>query len=110
MDQVQDGTSASLSDGLDRATPDGAAAPAAEAGERPASWRIEVKVNDSGEWEGDPYRFETVHEALAYARDIELQWSAVRDRRVVKSQDPVNHRWPAAAPAETDELNALSQR
>lgn len=64
------------------------------AGEAGMSWKIEVVVDDSGEWEGDPWRFETEREALAYARDLELCWSAVRDKRVVKSQDPVNYSWP----------------
>jgi hypothetical protein len=72
-----------------------------EAGEAGMSWKIEVVVDDSGEWEGDPLRFETEHEALAYARDLEFRWSAVRDKRVVKSEDPVNYNWPRdrAAPA-----------
>jgi hypothetical protein len=65
-----------------------------EAGEAGMSWKIEVVVDDSGEWEGDPLRFETHREALAYARDLEFRWSAVRDKRVVKSEDPVNHSWP----------------
>jgi hypothetical protein len=65
-----------------------------EAGEAGMSWRIEVVVDDSGEWEGDPLRFETEREALAYARDLEFRWSAVRDKRVVKSEDPVNYSWP----------------
>jgi len=65
-----------------------------EAGEARMSWKIEVKVDDSGEWEGDPLRFETQREALAYARDLEFRWSAVRDKRVVKTEDPVNHSWP----------------
>jgi hypothetical protein len=39
-----------------------------EAGEVGMSWRIEVVVDDSGEWEGDPLRFESAREALAYAR------------------------------------------
>src|SRR5215831_1302065 len=67
---------------------------AGEAGEACMSWKIEVVVDDSGEWEGDPLRFETQREALAYARDLEFRWSAVRDKRVVKSQDPVNHSRP----------------
>lgn len=65
-----------------------------EAGGACMSWKIEVVVDDSGEWEGDPLRFETQREALAYARDLEFRWSAVRDKRVVKSQDPVNQSWP----------------
>jgi hypothetical protein len=65
-----------------------------EAGEAGMSWKVEVVVDDSGEWEGDPLRFETEREALAYARDLELRWSAVRDKRLVKSEDPVNYSWP----------------
>lgn len=65
-----------------------------EAGEAGMSWKIEVVVDDSGEWEGDPLRFETEREALAYARDLELRWAAVRDKRVMKSEDPVNFSWP----------------
>jgi hypothetical protein len=57
------------------------------------SWKVEVVVDDSGEWEGDPLRFRTEQEALAYARDLEFRWSAVRDKRVVKSDDPVDHGW-----------------
>jgi len=57
------------------------------------SWKVEVMVDDSGEWESDPFRFERKHEALAYARDLELRWSAVRDRRIVESNEPINSRW-----------------
>jgi hypothetical protein len=59
------------------------------------SWKIEVVMDDSGEWEGDSLRFATAQEALAYARDLEFRCSAVRDKRIVKSEDPVNHRWIA---------------
>jgi len=65
-----------------------------KAGEAGMSWMIEVVMDDSGEWEGDPWRFETEHEALAYARDLEFRCSSVRDKRVVKSEDPVNQTWP----------------
>jgi hypothetical protein len=63
-------------------------------GEAGMSWKIEVVVDDSGEWEVDPLRFESAREALAYARDLEFRWSAVRDKRVVQSEDPVNYSWP----------------
>ena len=62
-----------------------------EAGEAGMSWKAEVIVDDSGEWEGDPLRFETESEALAYARDLEFRWSAVRDKRIVNSEDPINY-------------------
>jgi len=54
------------------------------------SWKVEVMIDDSGEWEGDPLRFGTKLEALGYARDLEFCWSAVRDKRVVKCEDPAN--------------------
>jgi hypothetical protein len=52
------------------------------------SWKVEVVLDDSGEWESDPLRFKTEQEALAYARDLEFRCSAVRDKRIVKSDDP----------------------
>jgi hypothetical protein len=58
-------------------------------------WKVEVIVDDSGEWEGDPLRFDTEQEALAYARNLEFRWSAVREKRIVKSQDTANDSWPA---------------
>jgi hypothetical protein len=57
------------------------------------SWKVEVVMDDSGEWECDPLRFATQQEALAYARDLEFRCSAVRDKRVTRSGDPINHRW-----------------
>jgi hypothetical protein len=59
------------------------------------SWKVEVVVDDSGEWVGDPLRFKTEQEALAYARDLEFRCAAVRDKRMVKSEDPVNPTFPA---------------
>jgi hypothetical protein len=56
------------------------------------SWKVEVIMDDSGEWEGDPRRFATEQEALAYARDLEFRCSAIREKRIVRSEDPVNHR------------------
>jgi hypothetical protein len=52
------------------------------------TWKVELIVDDSDEWEGDSLRFETELEALAYARDLELRWAAVRDKRIVRSEDP----------------------
>jgi hypothetical protein len=60
------------------------------------SWKVELVVDDSGEWVGDPLRFDTEQEALAYARDLEFRCSAVRDKRLMKSEDPVNPKFPAA--------------
>jgi hypothetical protein len=74
----------------------GGGMPAPETEDSPRSWKVEVVMDDSGEWESDPLRFETRDEALAYARDLDLRWAAVRDRRVMKSADPVNRQWPRA--------------
>ena len=57
------------------------------------SWKVEVVMDDSGEWEGDPQRFASEQEALAYARDLEFRCSAIREKRIVRSDDPVNQRW-----------------
>jgi hypothetical protein len=76
------------------------------AGEARMSWKVEVVADDSGEWEGDPLRFETQREALAYARDLEFRWSAVRDKRVVKSEDPANYSWPRCGPRAESTKNA----
>lgn len=65
-----------------------------EPGEAAMSWKVEVIVDDSGEWEGDPLRFATEHEALAYARDLEFRCSAIRDKRIAMSGDAVNESWP----------------
>ena len=51
---------------------------------------------------GDSLRFETEQEALAYARDLELRWSAVRDKRIVKSEDPAGDGWSAPHPGGCD--------
>jgi len=38
----------------------------------------------------------------AYARDLELRWSAVRDKRIVKSEDPAGDGWSAPHPDGND--------
>jgi hypothetical protein len=71
------------------------------------SWKVEVVVDDSGEWVGDPLRFDTEQEALAYARDLEFRCSAVRDKRLMKSEDPVNPKFPAAGAQLSSRLEIL---
>jgi hypothetical protein len=51
------------------------------------SWKIEVAMDDSGEWVSDPLRFATKQGALIYARDLEFRCSAVRATRIVESED-----------------------
>ncbi len=95
MEQLQTADSTGGPGGHEEAMPVHEAPPReGEAAERSASWKVEVIADDSGEWESDPFRFETLDEALAYARDLDLRWAALRDRRVVKSDDPVNRNWP----------------
>jgi hypothetical protein len=54
------------------------------------SWKVEFVMDDSGEWVGDPLRFRTEQEALAYARDLEFRCSAVRDKRLLRCEDSIN--------------------
>ena len=54
------------------------------------SWKVEFVMDDSGEWIGDPLRFETEQEALAYARDLEFRCSAVRDKRLLRCEYSIN--------------------
>lgn len=57
------------------------------------SWKPEVIADNSGEWVGNALRFATKEEAEANARDLAWRWLAVRDHRVVESDDPVNYAW-----------------
>jgi len=66
------------------------------------NWKVELIVDDTDEWEGGSLRFDTEQEALAYARDLELRWSAVRDKRIVKSEDPAGDGWSAPHPDGND--------
>lgn len=52
-------------------------------------WKVEFVMDDSGEWIGDPLRFKTEQEALAYARDLEFRCSAVRDKRLLRCEDSI---------------------
>lgn len=57
------------------------------------SWKPEVIADSSGKWAGNALRFETRAEAEANVQALACRWFAVRDTRVVESEDPVNHRW-----------------
>jgi len=56
------------------------------------SHAVEVIADDSGEWAGNAMRFATEAEAQRYADDLSARWFAVRQTRVVPSEDPVNYR------------------
>lgn len=46
-------------------------------------YHVEVIADRSGTWAGNGVRFSTVTEAAAYARDLFMRWTAVREWRVV---------------------------
>jgi hypothetical protein len=55
-----------------------------------SSWKPEVIADNSGKWCGNALRFATREEALDNAFDLSMRWMAVREFRVVESDDPVN--------------------
>jgi len=57
------------------------------------SYAAEVIADSSGKFCGNGVRFEHEYEAKAYAQDLAYRWTAVREFRVVESDDPVKHRW-----------------
>ena len=77
------------------------------------SFKPEVIADSSGQWCGNALRFATREEAEANVRDLMMRWLAVRETRIVVSDDPVNYRYvdgrlenltsEAAAPAQSTE-------
>jgi hypothetical protein len=57
------------------------------------SWKPEVIADSSGKWVGNALRFATKDEADTYNDDLFLRWTAVREKRSVESEEPVNYRW-----------------
>ena len=57
------------------------------------SWKSEVIADSSGKWCGNALRFATREEAEANVRNLEMRWMAVRETRVVESDDLVNTAW-----------------
>jgi hypothetical protein len=51
----------------------------------------EVIAYSSGKWCGNARRFTTREEAEANVQDLRMRWFAVRETRVVESDDPVNY-------------------
>jgi len=62
----------------------------------PTSFKPEVVV-DYGSWTGNALRFAVRRDAEIYVEDLACRWTAVRDFRVVPSDDPVTHRWDDAS-------------
>jgi len=57
------------------------------------SFKPEVIADNSGKWCGNALCFATKEEAEANVRDLMMRWFAVRETRVVESDDPVNYRY-----------------
>jgi hypothetical protein len=57
------------------------------------SWKTEVQTDITGAWSGNSFRFATKEEAEASVRVLTKQWLAVRETRVVESDEPTNCRW-----------------
>jgi hypothetical protein len=57
------------------------------------SYAPEVIADSSGKWCGNALRFATREEAEANVRDLMCRWMAVREVRVVESDEPVNYAW-----------------
>ena len=57
------------------------------------SFKPEVIADTSGKWCGNALRFATREEAEANVQALIIRWFAVRETRVVESDDPVNYRY-----------------
>lgn len=57
------------------------------------SWKPEVIADSSGKWTPNGLAFATREEAEANVRDLSCRWTAVRETRVVESDQPVNYAW-----------------
>ena len=51
------------------------------------SFKAEVIADNSGVWCSNGLRFKTREEAEIYAKDLSYRWTAVREWRVVESDD-----------------------
>lgn len=55
------------------------------------SYMPQVIADSSGAWAGNALRFATREEAEANVADLAARWTAVRDTRVIESEDPPNY-------------------
>jgi hypothetical protein len=58
----------------------------------PTSYAPEVIADSGGKWTGNGLRFDTEAGARAWVEDLMMRWTAVREVRVVPSDEPVNRR------------------
>jgi hypothetical protein len=54
------------------------------------SWKPEVIADSSGKWASNSLRFARYEDARSYVLDLAARWTAVREARVVESDDPVD--------------------
>lgn len=55
------------------------------------SFKGEVIADSSGKWSGNGMSFATREEAQTYVEDLAMRWTAVRETRVVESDEPVSY-------------------
>jgi hypothetical protein len=59
------------------------------------SWKGEVQTDSSGKWYDNAVRLPDEKQAMEYTYDLFMRWTAVKEWRVVQSEDPVNYDWVA---------------
>jgi hypothetical protein len=57
------------------------------------SFAAEVTADSTGKWYGNQIRLATKQEAENYVANLMFKWTAVRDTRVVETDDPVNYQF-----------------
>jgi hypothetical protein len=57
------------------------------------SWAPEVTTDSTGKFYGNALRFATKDEAEAQVKDLSFRWFAVRETRVIETDDPVNYKY-----------------
>src|ERR1700737_1935635 len=79
-------------------------------GVHPMSFKPEVIADSSSKWCGNALCFATREEAETNVRDLMMRWFALRETRVVESDDPVNIRYvDGRLESLTSEAAALAQ-
>ena len=56
-----------------------------------SSWKPEVIIDSSGEWNTNALRFATEDEAFRNAQDLSKRWLSVINYRATECDDPVNY-------------------
>jgi len=58
--------------------------------ETATSWAPQVIADSTGTWSGNALRFASENEAIEWAQGLFMRWTAVREWRVVPSNDEPN--------------------